>query len=133
VAFGNLSAVALEAAVPARVVVVHDDVTFREPLVSSLKADGHDVMGFADSALAWDALRTARAIEILVTRVDFGAGKPHGIALARWARNQRPMVRVLFLAREMFQLEAMGLGEFLALPVSIPEVAEAVGRLLSDG
>jgi hypothetical protein len=82
---------------------------------------------------AWDALRTARQIEVLVTRVDFGEGKPHGIALAHWARSQRPSCRVLFVARAMFQPDAAGLGEFLALPVSVPEVAEAVGRLLSGG
>lgn len=43
------------------------------------------------------------------------------------------LVRVLFVAREMLQTEAAGLGEFLALPVSIPEVEETVGKLLSDG
>jgi DNA-binding response OmpR family regulator len=80
-------------------VVVHDDPTFRDPLVASLKADGHEVAGFADSNVAWNALEAAHLVEILVTRVNFGEGKPHGIALARSARFRRPTVQVLFVAR----------------------------------
>jgi hypothetical protein len=31
----------------------------------------------------------------------------------------------------MFEADTKGLGEFLPLPVSVPEVAEEVGKLLS--
>jgi hypothetical protein len=64
----------------------------------------------------------------LVTRANFG---PRHMAsrLARWGHSQRPQVRVLFVARRMFTTDAEGVED----SVSVPEVAEAVGKLLSGG
>jgi DNA-binding NtrC family response regulator len=117
---------------PARVVLVHDDPSLRDPLLSSLKAAGHDVVAFDDSLTAWDALEASQRIEVLVTRVDFGQGKPHGVALALSARHRRPALRVLFVARPQFRRDTEGIGVFLPLPAKVPEVMEAVGRLLSE-
>ena len=114
---------------PARVVVVHDDPTFADPLAALLGA-GQDVALFTDPMAALDALDTAQTIEVLVTRVRFASGQPHGIALARMARIKRPGIRVLFVARPEFAVDAAGLGTFMARPVSVADVAEAVGRLL---
>jgi hypothetical protein len=102
------------------------------PLVASLRAAGYDVAAFADPGLAWDALKFPAGIEILVTRVQFDPGKPHGVALARWARSNSPSVRILFVALPEFEADIVGLGVFLPRPVSVPEVAEAVGRMLSN-
>jgi DNA-binding NtrC family response regulator len=117
---------------PARIVVVHDDPTFRDPLVASLEADGHEVEAFVDTFVAWDALQTAQRMEVLVTRVDFGPGKPHGVALARAARRRRPGVRVLIVARSDYTEDAAGVGLFLPYPATVPQVAETVERMLSD-
>jgi DNA-binding NtrC family response regulator len=118
--------------VPARIVVVHDDQTFSDPLVESLRAIGLDVAAFADSMTAWDAIGSARKVEILVTRVHFGPDKPHGVALAHSVRARCPGVRVLFVAQPQFKDAAEDTGLFLPWPVSVPEVAEAVGRMLAD-
>jgi DNA-binding response OmpR family regulator len=118
--------------VPARIVVVHDDPTFRDPLADSLRATGLDVARFVDSMAAWGALDTATRIEILVTRVDFGLNKPHGVALAQSARIRCPSVRVLFVARQQFRGDVEGVGMLLPLPVSVPEVAGVVGRMLGN-
>jgi DNA-binding NtrC family response regulator len=118
--------------VPARIVFVHDDPSFREPLVAALNAAGHDVARFADSIAAWDALYAANWIEILVTRVQFGPGKPHGVALANSARARRPDVRVLLLALPQFRNDAKGVGLFIPIPANVPEVAETVERMLAD-
>ena len=117
---------------PARIVVVHDDPTFREPLVASLQASGHEVASFVDTSAAWDALEAAQRIEILVTRINFGPGKPHGIALALSARLRRPGVRVLIVARPDYAEDAAGIGLFLPYPVTVPQVAETVERMLTD-
>ncbi len=98
----------------------------------SLGAVGLDVAGYADPVLAWEALRSASEVEILVTRVQFGADKPHGVALARWVRGNCPNVRILFVALPEFQADTEGLGVLLPRPVSVPQVAEAVGRMLSN-
>ena len=117
---------------PARIVAVHDEPSFLDPLAASLKADGHEVAAFDDPMLAWDALAGAQRVELLVTRMQFAPGKPNGVALARWARSSVPGVRVLFVARPEFHRDAEGIGAFLPLPVSVPQVAEAVLRLLSS-
>lgn len=117
---------------PARIVVVHDEHTLREPLATSLRAVGYDVVTFHDSLAAWGALNAAAKIEILVTRVQFDPGKPHGIALANAARSKCPGLRVLFVARPEFKEYAEESGMFLSLPASVPEIAEAVGRMLAN-
>jgi CheY-like chemotaxis protein len=121
-----------EEAMPARIVVVHNEPTFREPLVASLKASGYDVTAFEDVSAAWNSLAAAECVEILVTRVDFGPGKPHGISLARSARMRRPTIRVLIVARPEYAEDAAGVGLFLPYPVDVPTVAETVERMLAD-
>ena len=118
--------------IPAPVIVVHDEPSFLDPLVTSLEAAGHDVAAFSDPLLVWEALRTSNKVEILVTRVQFGEGKPHGVALAQWARERSPAVGILFVALPEFQADVEDLGVLLPRPVSVPEVAEAVGRMLSS-
>jgi CheY-like chemotaxis protein len=108
---------------PARVVVVHDDPTFADPLAALLGA-GQDVALFTDPMAALDALDTARTIEVLVTRVQFAPGQPNGIALARMARIKRPGTE--------FAGDAADLGTFMAHPISVADVAQTVGRLLVE-
>jgi DNA-binding NtrC family response regulator len=117
---------------PARIVMVHDDPTFRDPLVASLKASGHDVASFADISTAWDALEAAQRIEILLTRVNFGPGKPHGIALARAARFRKRAVRVLFVGRPEYAEDAAGIGLFVPKSAGVSRVADTVERMLAD-
>jgi DNA-binding NtrC family response regulator len=103
-------------------VLVHDDPTFRDPLEAALQAQGYEVAAFGDSLLAWDALQAAQHVEILITRIRFPPGKPHGIALAHWAQANRPRVRVLFTALPELEPHAEGLGLFLPMPVCVPKV-----------
>jgi hypothetical protein len=98
----------------------------------SLRATGHEVAAFADPTLAWDMLAFTNEVEILVTRVQFGLGKPHGIALGRWARRNCPNLRVLFVALPEFEADIEDLGVLLPRPVSVAQVAEAVGLMLSN-
>ena len=112
--------------------MVHDEPSFLDPLVTSLRAVGHDVAAFADPMVAWDALNLSSAVEILVTRVQFASGKPHGIALGRWARTNCPNVRIMFVALPEFETDIGDLGVLLPRPVSVAEVAEAVGLMLSN-
>jgi hypothetical protein len=56
------------------------------------------VTTLADPMAALDVLEAAPPIEVLVTRVQFGHGKLHGIALARMARMRCLGLKVLFTA-----------------------------------
>jgi DNA-binding NtrC family response regulator len=116
---------------PARIVAVHDDRCFLDCLTAALQAQGHEVAAFDDSILAWDALHAAQHVEVLITRIRFPSGTPHGIALAHWAQANRPRVRVLFTALPELEPHAEGLGLFLPMPLSVPKVVEIVARLLA--
>jgi DNA-binding NtrC family response regulator len=117
---------------PARIVVVQDDVVFLAAIEAALRAEGHDVAAFSNSLLAWDALASRNRVEVLITRIRFPAGQPHGVALSHQARMGHPGVRVLFTALPEFRCHTEGLGTFLPLPVSPPDVVLAVSRLLAN-
>jgi DNA-binding NtrC family response regulator len=116
----------------ARVVVVHDEPEFIGQLTTALKAAGHPVLSFTDPLVAWDTLNTKQPFDVLITRIEFQPGRSNGVALARMARTMHPGIRVLFTALPQYASHADGVGTFLAMPVSIQDVTEAVRRLLED-
>jgi CheY-like chemotaxis protein len=118
--------------VPAHVVVVHDDQEFLADVVAALKLENHSVAAFVDPMAALDALDAALSVEVLITRVQFSTGKPNGLALARMARARRPRIRILFTALPEFAEHAEGLGTFMALPVKVSDMVDAVERMLKS-
>ena len=68
---------------PTTTFVVHDDQQFLDDAESALTADGHRVTIFSDRMAALDALGTLGSIDLLITRVRFPKGKPHGVSLAQ--------------------------------------------------
>ena len=121
-----------ERAMPASVIVVHDDPAFLDDTVSVLRHAGYDVAGFSQSPAALDALEAAQRVEILVTRVLFPQGTPHGVALARMARLKRPGIKVLFLVRPDLVSHTEGVGDALLLPVTADEVVAKVRAMLGS-
>jgi hypothetical protein len=55
---------------------------------------------------------------------------PNGLSLVNMTRRRLPGIKVLFMARPEHQEHALGIGEFMAYPVSIPELVERVSRIL---
>ncbi len=116
---------------PARIVVVHDEAEFTDEVVSALLHAGWEAVGFLDPMAALDALGRAHDIELLITRVRFGLGKPHGISLALMARHRRPKIKLLFTALPEYEAEAIKMGAFLPLPIDMPELLTVVAGLLA--
>jgi DNA-binding NtrC family response regulator len=117
---------------PASVVVVHDEPEFIDQLTSALVLAGHGVVAFTDPMAALSAFDAEGDLEVLVTRIRFGPGKLHGVALARMARSKRPGIRVLFTALPEFSEYAEGLGKFMPMPVSVTDVVAAVRSLIGS-
>ena len=115
---------------PARIVVVHDDRDFLGSMITALQIAGYDVVGFADTMSALTALEHASQLELLITRVEYEPGQPHGIALARMARSRRPQVKVLFVALMEHEDRTAGLGEFLEMPSEPQDVVKKVIYML---
>ena len=116
---------------PARIVVAHDDPEFIESTVMALRGAGYDVLAFASSMSALDALEAAPIVEVLITRVWFPQGQPNGVALGLMARMKRAGIKVLFVARPDTQGHTEGVGEFLPVPVTASEIVEKVGQMLA--
>jgi DNA-binding NtrC family response regulator len=97
-----------------------------------LRQAGHDVVSFASSMDALSALEDPETVELLITRVRFPPGTPHGIALARMAQQKRPGIKIIFTGREEMEEFTERLGEFIPHPVSIPALVEAANRLVEQ-
>ncbi len=118
---------------PAPIVLVHDEPAFLVAVGQHLRQEGFDVAAFGDPMKALDALSSAERIEVLITRVQFPAGKPHGVALANMARLRRRDLKVIFAALPEVAHHAEGLGTVLVVPVKPEQIAETVHRVLKEG
>ncbi len=68
---------------PPRIVVAHDDRRFCEHIATALQeARYDDIKTFARSMEGIKGLEAADRIELLITRVSFLHGTPHGVSLA---------------------------------------------------
>jgi DNA-binding NtrC family response regulator len=117
---------------PARIVLVHDGADFLRKAAAAIRAAGYEVAAFDRSMAALDALRNGQSVQLLITRVEFPPGSPHGVSLASMARRKTPGLKVLFVARPENQEYTQGIGEFMAAPVSIPDLVDRVSVLLAE-
>lgn len=116
---------------PARIVIVHDDCDFLQETTTALRNAGHEVAAYANTLAALTALEQANKVELLITRIEYAEGQPHGLALARIARLRRPQVKVIFITKLEHRSVAEGLGDFIATPTTPEVVLEIVGRILT--
>ena len=113
--------------------MVHDRTEILDQLTASLRLAGYDVAAFSDPMAALEALEASERPKMLITGVEFGPGKLHGIGLARMARRKRAKLQILFVGHPDFVEYAEGVGKYMALPVSIPEIVDVVRDLLEFG
>jgi two-component SAPR family response regulator len=115
---------------PAQIVIVLDEQDSSDRTAAMLQAAGYEAASLPDSMAALDALEGAARVEVLVTCVDHGTGKPNGVALARMARYKRPGIRILFVGAAEFAEHTDDLGVFMPSPVTEEDVKDAVVRIL---
>lgn len=116
---------------PSPVVVVHNETETRELAVTALQAAGHEVADFADPMQALSAVRASGRARVLVTRIDFGPGRLHGVALAQMVQAKQQSIRALFIGRPENQHYTDGVGAFLPVPLDAQALVETTNRLLS--
>jgi DNA-binding NtrC family response regulator len=114
----------------ARVVLVHEDPVLVQEATAALALAGHDVTGFTDTMAVLEALETAQMPALMIAGIKFPPGKPNGLALARMARYKRPGIKILFTALEEYREHTEDQGEFMPLPISIPDLLKTVLKLL---
>jgi DNA-binding NtrC family response regulator len=116
-------------AMPANIILVHDDLTFVGEVVDALKSAGHNVATFSDPIDAMEPINAIPRIDILISRVHFPSGRGNGVALAGWARMHRPEVKVLSRVAPENIDHVEEIAEFLVAPIQIPELVAAVTKL----
>jgi two-component system NtrC family response regulator len=115
---------------PAHVVLVHDDQRFLSDAETALVNAGYKVKALDNPNAVLMILDTETPVDLLITRVQFGSGKKHGISLARMARTKRPGIKILFAAMADFEEHASGVGEFLVMPASMSELVRKVANMV---
>jgi DNA-binding NtrC family response regulator len=114
---------------PANVIIVHDDPIFITAVAIELRLANHHVLTLGDPLEALPVLETEQPFDVLITRVRFAPGRSNGIALAQMTRVKRPEIKVLFTVAPENIEYTEGLGEFLASPIDIRELAAMVNQL----
>ena len=115
---------------PSRVVVAHDDQHFLDHAGAALRLAGLDVVCCPGSMQALRALQESEAVDLLITRVRFPEGTPHGLSLAMMARYRRPGIKVLFSARPDMEKYTEALGELVHYSADVSELVEAAVKML---
>ena len=115
----------------ARVLVVDDDPTVREVVVSYLRAHGHDVVEAADGEQALAAMRTARAdlvvLDLMLPGID-------GLEVCRRLREKDdvPVIMLTALGSEVDRVVGLehGADDYITKPFSPRELALRVDSVL---
>ena len=113
---------------PAQIVFVHSDDSFRTAAVAALEGEGYTVAWYPDALAAMEALDAAQRVELLITRVRFPEGKSNGVALTQMVKSRKPSIRVIFTAHPDMQEYVEDLGTILTAPVAIPDLIAAVRK-----
>jgi two-component system, cell cycle sensor histidine kinase and response regulator CckA len=119
------------------VLVVEDDEALRQVTVQILSELGYDVIEAPDGKHAQEILSSARGASVELLLTDVGMPYMDGGALAKWAEQRRPDIKVLYVSGyvEDPRINRENLGEkhaFLAKPVTRTQLALTV-RWICDG
>jgi DNA-binding NtrC family response regulator len=112
----------------ANVVIVHDEAVFLDQAATALRHAGFNVVAFADPIDALSAVEAGQPIDVLVTRVTFPEGRPHGVSLALVLRRKYPGLRVVFTGRVNRIEHTESIGELVPHPVDLEKLVAAVAR-----
>jgi hypothetical protein len=113
---------------PAQVVLAHDIEDFAtEAAAPERGLRGRRVYG---STRGTGRARSGRNRPSPNHEVNFPPGKPNGVSLALMTRTRRPNIRIVFAAVAETEPYTVGIGEFLPMPVHIPDLVATVLRLL---
>lgn len=118
---------------PARVLVVDDDLLLRRLLQGRLVAAGYAVTAVGTARAAREHL-AREAVDAVV--LDRQLGGDDGLEVCRWLRERGDRVPVLLLTGSLGETAreialAAGADDYLPKPVDLPELLEHLGALLA--
>jgi DNA-binding NtrC family response regulator len=118
--------------VPKLILLVHTDADILMRVAAALPRVGYDVLGFANSLPAINALEGKRKPDLLITRAKYPPGSPTGLSLARMALLKCPRIKVVITGDPALDEYTAGLGEFHPHPIDVTKLVADVDRLLKS-
>ena len=114
------------------ILVVDDDSVARDLLVRILEEEGYLVSGVATTMECLALLDRGALFDLPIIDVVMPPSMPHGFALGRMVKHQKPGQELLYVTGVLEALPQgeAGTAEILAKPVRVPEFLELVRRLL---
>jgi len=114
-----------------RVIVVEDDLDFRESMVEYLVLSGLDVTG-VDSALEFYQNISRQSYEVVI--LDIGLPDQNGIVLAEYVRNNTDMRIIMLTAQSSLESKIYaykaGTDIYLVKPIDFSELSASIYSIL---
>lgn len=82
----------------AQILVVDDDIQFRRFVVRVLESNGFAVIQADGFQAAIQLIETDIQIDLLISDVALGAGRPHGVSLGNMAKLRRPNLKIIYIS-----------------------------------
>jgi DNA-binding NtrC family response regulator len=119
-------------AMPAQVVIVHEDDAFRSKSAAAVAGQGYSVTAFHDALDAMHALEDARELQVLVTSLHFAEGRSNGFALAGMAKSRKRDSQVIFILETQMDAALVSDEVVLYAPVSLSDLVTAIRDCLGS-
>ena len=110
------------------ILVVEDDDAIRGTIAEGLGMAGYRVLAVSTTTEVLREVKSDRPFNLAVIDVKMPPGHPHGFALGRMARLQRPDLRLLFMSGDAGVAEADGdpPGKVFLKPIRLSNLLVAV-------
>lgn len=102
---------------PGKVIIVHDNKKFLSDLTAATAAAGFMPIACENTMIALELLDTSHDFTLLITRIAYASGFPHGLSLALIARRKIIGLKVLFVGRPELAEYVSDIGDFLPFPI----------------
>lgn len=111
------------------ILVADDDLDIRALVAEIFRAEGFDVLEAADGQEAFEKLRMAEHVDVLLTDIDMP--RMNGVGLAFSAERLRPKTKIIFTSGKI-DMPPMANTLFVPKPFRIPEMIALVRRTLPN-
>jgi DNA-binding NtrC family response regulator len=115
----------------ASILLIEDDLSSACALSRALTGAGHQLITALSGYSALKTLDTDLRIDLLLTSIVMPPGEPHGLALARMARQKRRDLAVVFMTRHPDLRAHVDGDKVLMMPLDAHLVIDAVAESLN--
>jgi DNA-binding response OmpR family regulator len=115
-----------------RILIAETDLGLLAAVKVALEAEGYEVTVANDGMGAWGYLAGIAPPDLLITRLNLGAGSPPGTALGMHAQSRIPRIPVIYIPadKERAGLADPDHGAVLVKPFPLEDLLATIQRLV---